>query len=62
MKPLPAGIAGTTGRYLRGIAQQGDRLMLIVDVTELLAVEIEPTDASAPDSVAPGAPGDGAST
>ena len=53
VQPLPEGIAGTSGRYLRGIAQQGDRLMLIVDVTELLAVEIEPTDASAPDDGAP---------
>ena len=62
VRPLPDGIAGTTGRYLRGIAQQGDRLMLIVDVTELLAVDLEPTDASAPDPTAPSAAGDAAST
>ena len=62
VKPLPEGIAGTTGRYLSGIAQQGDRLMLIVDVTELLAVDVEPTDASALDSAAPIASGDAAST
>ena len=34
--PLPEGIGGLSGRYLRGIAQTGERLMLVVDVTELL--------------------------
>jgi purine-binding chemotaxis protein CheW len=44
IKPLPEGIGGISGRYLRGIAQQGDRLMLIVDVHELLETEEQPTD------------------
>ena len=39
IKPLPEGISGLSGRYLRGIAQEGDRLMLIVDVRELLAAD-----------------------
>jgi purine-binding chemotaxis protein CheW len=43
IKPLPEGISGLTGRYLRGVAQKGDRLMLIVDVRELLAVDATPT-------------------
>ena len=37
VKPLPEGIAGTSGRYLRGVAQQGERLVLIVNVAELIA-------------------------
>src|SRR5829696_307486 len=45
IKPLPEGIGGTSGRYLRGIAQQGERLLLIVDVRELLDIESQPTDA-----------------
>jgi purine-binding chemotaxis protein CheW len=44
IKPLPEGIGGISGRYLRGIAQQGERLMLIVDVHELLETEEQPTD------------------
>jgi purine-binding chemotaxis protein CheW len=40
IKPLPEGIGGLSGRYLRGIAQQGDRLMLVVDVAELLADDV----------------------
>ena len=44
IKPLPEGIGGTSGRYLRGIAQQGERLLLIVDVHELLETDEQPTD------------------
>lgn len=46
IKPLPDGIGGTSGRYLRGIAQQGERLLLIVDVRELLETDGQPTDIS----------------
>ena len=42
--PLPEGIGGLSGRYLRGVAQKGDRVLLIVDVRELLASETESTD------------------
>lgn len=44
IKPLPEGIGGMSGRYLRGIAQQGDRLLLVVDVRELLEGEDQPTE------------------
>ena len=44
IKPLPEGIGGTSGRYLRGIAEQGERLLLIVDVHELLETDEQPTD------------------
>ena len=44
VKPLPDGIGGTSGRYLRGIAQKGERLVLIVDVRELLETGDQPTD------------------
>jgi purine-binding chemotaxis protein CheW len=36
IEPLPSGIEEVSGRYLRGIAHKGDRLLLLVDVTELL--------------------------
>jgi purine-binding chemotaxis protein CheW len=44
IKPLPEGIGGTSGRYLHGIAQNGERLLLIVDVRELLETGDQPTD------------------
>jgi purine-binding chemotaxis protein CheW len=44
IKPLPEGIGGTSGRYLRGIAEQGEWLLLIVDVHELLETDEQPTD------------------
>jgi purine-binding chemotaxis protein CheW len=44
IKPLPEGIGGTSGRYLRGIAQKGERLLLIVDVRELLETGDQPMD------------------
>ena len=56
VKPLPEGIGGLSGRYLCGIAQKGDRLLLIVDVAELLAGDaaaIEPAPPPAPHGAAP---------
>ena len=47
IKPLPEGIGGTTGRYLRGVAHQGERLLLVVDLHELLETEDQPVDAPA---------------
>lgn len=44
IKPLPDGIGGTSGRYLRGIAQKGERLLLIIDVRELLETGDQPMD------------------
>ena len=57
--PLPEGIGGLSSRYLRGIAQQGDRLLLVVDVAELLAgatADPDPdSDATLPNDAAAGA-------
>lgn len=45
--PLPDAIAGLSGRYLRGVVHRGERLMLVLDVVELL--KDEPLDAAHPD-------------
>ena len=58
VRPLPEGIGGLSGRYLRGVAQHGDRLVLVVDVPELLALDAAATDSvlePAPDGAAPDA-------
>ena len=54
---MPSG----SGRYLRGVAQQGERLLLIVDVPELLAHDVTPTEL-ATDPAPLDAAADGAST
>ena len=59
--PLPEGIGGLSGRYLRGVAHRGDRLVLVVDLTELLALDVLPTD-PVPPTPPDGAARDGAST
>ena len=53
VKPLPEGIGGLSGRYLRGVAQRNDRLMLIVDVGELLAGDHSPSQYAPPAAPAP---------
>lgn len=46
--PPAEGITGTSGRYLRGVATLGDRMILILDVAELLNYdELEIAGASA---------------
>lgn len=41
--PPAEGMTGTSGRYLRGVATLGDRMILIIDVAELLNYdELEP--------------------
>ena len=40
--PPPDGVAGMSGRYLIGLAHIGDRLVLVLDVLELLDVRIHP--------------------
>ena len=51
IKPLPEGIGGLSGQYLRGVAHLGDRLLLVVDLLQLLSID---ADASHPDpSTAP---------
>lgn len=61
IRPLPEGIGGLSGRYLRGVAHRGERLLLIVDVPELLAHDVTPTDPATPPAPLDAAPG-GAST
>jgi purine-binding chemotaxis protein CheW len=54
VKPLPEGIGGLSGRYLRGVAHQGERLLLVVDITELLAgATADPDAETAPHDAAP---------
>ena len=36
IQPPAEGLTGTSGRYLRGVATVGDRMILILDVAELL--------------------------
>ena len=57
IRPLPEEIGGLSGRYLRGVAHQGDRLLLVVDVPELLAHDVTPIDA-APDAAPDAVPND----
>lgn len=39
IQPPPEGVAGLSGPYLRGLAHHRDRLVLVVDATELLNVD-----------------------
>lgn len=36
VQPPPADVAGLTGRYLRGLAHVGERLILVLEIAELL--------------------------
>jgi purine-binding chemotaxis protein CheW len=36
IQPPAEGLAGTSGRYLRGVATIADRMVLIIDISELL--------------------------
>lgn len=45
MQPPPEGISGLSGKYLQSIAKLGDRLILIIDVDELLNVTEIPAPA-----------------
>ena len=40
--PPPQGVTGTSGPYLRGLAQLGERLVLVLDVAELLDARVHP--------------------
>ena len=48
IEPLPAGVALQSGRYLRGVAYRDERMMLILDVLELLADEQITIDSTSP--------------
>ena len=39
IQPPPDGMAGISGRYLQGIAHLGERLVLVLDVAELLKLD-----------------------
>jgi purine-binding chemotaxis protein CheW len=54
IEPLPDGIGGMSGRYLRGIAHKGDRLLLVMDITELLDHDVAPTAPLDSDDSIPG--------
>ncbi len=47
VQPPPEVIAGVSSRYLRGVAQLGDRLVLVLDAAELLVDGDDPTPAAA---------------
>jgi purine-binding chemotaxis protein CheW len=49
IQPPPDGLADLSTRYLRGMAHLGERLVLILDVSELLRVSETPT--SGPTSI-----------
>ena len=42
VQPIPEGVTGLSGRYLRGLAQRGERLVLLLDVAGLLAGDPQP--------------------
>jgi purine-binding chemotaxis protein CheW len=48
IQPPPETIADLSGRYLEGIAHVGDRLVLVIDVTELLNSKSLDLNADAP--------------
>lgn len=48
IQPPPDGIGELSGRYLRGMAHIGDRLVLVLDPTELLNEAEDPMPAGAP--------------
>lgn len=39
IQPPAEGLTGTSGRYLRGVVMVGDRMILILDLAELLKVD-----------------------
>lgn len=49
IQPPPAGVAGLSGEYLEGIVHLGERLVLILDVRQIINV---PTEAPASAAVA----------
>jgi purine-binding chemotaxis protein CheW len=41
IEPPPAAVSGLSGRYLRGIASHADRIVLILDMAELLDAQFD---------------------
>jgi len=57
IQPPPDGVSGLSGRYLRGLAQRGERLVLVLDAAQLLDVDATPAGAPAQADATPtGAP------
>lgn len=53
IQPPPEGVSGLSGRYLEGLAHLGDRLVLVLSVSDLLdpdAAEAATTPTSVPES------------
>jgi purine-binding chemotaxis protein CheW len=49
IQPPPEGVSGLSGRYLRGLAHRGERLVLVIDAAELLDTNAaQPTTGAAP--------------
>jgi purine-binding chemotaxis protein CheW len=46
IQPPPAGVAGLSGQYLEGTAQLGERLVLLLDVTQLIEMPAKETSAT----------------
>lgn len=49
VQPPPAGVAGLSGEYLEGMAQIGDRLVLLLDVQQLIDTPANETHATTAD-------------
>jgi purine-binding chemotaxis protein CheW len=49
IQPPPAGVAGLSGEYLEGTAQIGDRLVLLLDVKQLIEMPEKVTNATTAD-------------
>lgn len=48
IQPVPEGVTGLSGRYLRGMAHRGERLVLVLEAAELLANDTRPILTSTP--------------
>jgi purine-binding chemotaxis protein CheW len=53
IQPPPDTLGATSGRYLRGIAELGERMVLVLDTAELLNAQMNQT----PDAVQPASAG-----
>ena len=48
IQPVPEGVTGLSGRYLRGMAPRGDRLVLVLEAAELLTDDTQSLRISMP--------------
>ncbi len=54
IQPPPEGISGMSGRYLEGLAHLGERLVLILDMTDLFSPDVAEVPSPAPAADGPG--------